>query len=224
MKPTVAKTGLLLFLLIGSVSRGQQPIDPIRSYDGVVEYQKTQQPARVFEFRYAEEDLEDALESILQQRGGSVRFYKGMHQCRQVRLSPADNRYFDIYYKVLGMGKGNASSSTLSIVLAEPGEDILIRNPSAPEAARAILSSKPALAFFDSLGAGVGGYDLDKRIAEQEEAVRKAEKRQSDLDRKRQRLESELADNRSDLEKAQTELERARAVLLQTQSLKRPKR
>lgn len=219
----IVSVGMLLFLLIGSISQGQHPIDPIRAYDGMVEYQKIQQPARLFEFRYAEKDLEDALESIFQQLGGSVRFYKGMHQCRQVRLSPAENRYFDVYYKVAGIGKGSTPVSTLSIVLAETGEDILIRSSSAYEAARALLSSKPALAFFDSLGAGVGAYELDKRITMQEDVVRKAEKRQSDLYRKRQRLESELADNQSDLDKVKAELERAQGVLSQIQSLKRPK-
>lgn len=214
---------ILPFLLAGTLALGQTPIEPIRKYDGTVDYQKTKQPARIFEFRYAEKDLEDAMESIVRKLGGDPRFYRGLNACRQLRLSPDENRYYDLYYKVEGVGKGASQTSILSVVLAEPGEDILLRNPSSTEVARATIESKPARAFFDSLGAGVGAYDLDKRIAEQEEAVRKAEKRHAELDRKRQRLEVDLAENRSDLDKAKSELERSRAVLSQTQSLKRQK-
>ncbi len=214
---------LLPFLLAATLVLGQSPIEPIRKYDGTVDYQKTKQPARIFEFRYGEKDLEDAMASVVRKLGGDARFYKGFNACRQLRLAPDENRYYDLYYKVEGMGKGASQTSILSVVLAEPGEDILLRSPSSSEIARATLESKPARAFFDSLGAGIGAYDLDKRIAEQEEVVRKAEKRHTELDRKRQRLEADLAENRSDLDKAKSEWDRARAVLAQTQSLKRQK-
>lgn len=223
MKHAIRKSLWAGMILAYSYSKGQTPIEPVRKYDGTVDYQKTKQPARIFEFRYGEKDLEDAMSAIVRKIGGESRYYKGLYQSRQLRLSPDENRYYDLYYKIEGLGKGASQTSTLSVVLAEPGEDILLRNPSSPEVARATLESKPARAFFDSLGAGVGAYDLDKRIAEQEEAVRKAEKRHADLDRKRQRLEADLAENRSDLDKAKLELERSRAVLSQTQSLKRQK-
>jgi len=213
---------LLLLTLAAPTLHAQTPIDPVRKFDGTVDYQKTKQPARIFEFRYGEKDLGGAMEAIVRKLGGEARYYKGMYQCRQLRLSADEGRYYDLYYKVEGAGKGASQTSILSVVLAEPGEDILLRNPSSPEVARATLESKPARAFFDSLGAGVGAYDLDRRIAEQEDVVKKAERRQSDLERKRQRLEAELAENRAELDRVKSDLEKARAVLGQTMSLRRP--
>lgn len=83
-------------ILAYSLCQGQTPIEPIRKYDGTVDYQKTKQPARILEFRYGEKDLEDAMASIVRKIGGETRYYKGVYLSRQLKLSPDENRYYDL--------------------------------------------------------------------------------------------------------------------------------
>jgi len=205
----------LLLISCGLLTNAQAPIDPVKRYDGTLDHQKTKQPVSILEFRYPERDLEAALERYIDKLGVKVKFVRGLNYAKQVRFRPDDSRYFDLYYKVEGSGRGAAATSILSVILAEPGEDILLRDPRNQDVAKATASSPSARAFFDGLGAAVGTYDLEKRISEQEEVVKKSERKQSDLEKRKQKLERELAENTEDLKKSAAELEKAKAVLEQ---------
>ncbi len=204
---------LLIFCCL--LSHAQAPIEPLKRYDGTLDHQKTKQPASILEFRYPERDLEAALERYIDKLGVQVKSSRGLNYAKQVRFRPDDTRYFDLYYKVEGSGRGAAANSILSVILAEPGEDILLRDPKNQEVAKATANSPAAQAFFNGLGAAVGIYDLEKRIAEQEDVLKKAEKRLSDLEKRKQKLEKELSENAEDLKKSASELEKAKAVLEQ---------
>ena len=204
--------GLICFSLL---TNAQAPIDPVKKYDGTLDHQKTKQPASILEFRYPERDLEAALEKYIEKLGVTVKSTRGLNYAKQVKFKPDDSRYFDLYYKVEGSGRGASSNSILSVILAEPGEDILLRDPKNQDVAKATASSPAAQAFFDGLGAAVGTYDLEKRISEQEDVVKKSEKKQSDLEKKKQKLEKEIAENTEDLKKNAADLEKAKAVLEQ---------
>jgi len=195
--------------------QAQAPIEPVKRYDGTLDHQKTKQPASILEFRYPERDLEAALERYIEKLGVKVKFVRGLNYAKQVKFNMDDSRYFDLYYKVEGSGRGAAATSILSVILAEPGEDILLRDPKNQDVAKATVASASAQAFFNGLGAAVGVYDLEKRISEQEDVVKKAEKKQSDLEKRKQKLEKELAENAEDLKKNLSELEKAKAVLEQ---------
>jgi hypothetical protein len=205
----------LLLICFSLLTIAQAPIDPVKRYDGTLDHQKTKQPASILEFRYPERDLEAALERYVEKLGVKVKFVRGLNYAKQVKFKADDARYFDLYYKVEGSGRGASSNSILSVILAEPGEDILLRDPKNQEVANATAASPAAQAFFDGLGAAVGAYDLEKRISEQEDVVKKSEKKQSDLEKKKQKLEKELAENSEDLKKNASELEKAKAVLEQ---------
>jgi hypothetical protein len=210
------KTPLLLFfMLFGLLGWAQAPIDPTKRYDGTLDHQKTKQLASILEFRYPERDLEAALERYIDKLGVKVKTSRGLNFAKQVKFKADDSRYFDLYYKVEGSGRGAAASSILSVILAEPGEDILLRDPKNQDVAKATASSSSAQAFFDGLGAAVGAYDLEKRIAEQEDVLKKAERKHSDLEKRKQKLEKEIAENTEDLKKSASELEKAKAVLEQ---------
>jgi hypothetical protein len=207
---------LASFAVLGTlVTIGQNKIEPTRKYEGTVDYQKTKQPATIFEFRYPAKDLEAAIEKYIEKRGGKSKSAKGMNVAKQVKLQENDNRYYDLYYKVEGSGKGSNANSILSVVLAEPGEDILLRDPNNAAVARATAGSIGAVGFFDALGTEVGVFDLDKKIMEQEGEVKKVEKRYAELEKKRQKLEKDMSDNSQEMQKAQAELEKAKGVLMQ---------
>lgn len=208
-------------------------IDPVRSYDGVVEFQKTRQAARIFEFNYPAKDLDKAVEGYLASRGGKVRNVKGFNVVKGILLHDAENKVYDVYYRVDGKGKGDNATSTLSVILADPDEDILQRVQ--PEAgvssvtqALPIFSGAGAVGFFEGLGTYVGDYEYGKAVAAREEEFKKAEKRYNDLvdegkslARKKDKLERDIADNIDAQTKQAREVEKARMLLEQVKAKKR---
>jgi len=206
---------MLVMICCSLFAYAQAPIEPVKRYDGTLDHQKTKQPASILEFRYPERDLEAALERYIDKMGVQVKSSRGLNYAKQVKFRADDTRYFDLYYKVEGSGRGAAANAILSVILAEPGEDILLRDPKNQEVTKATANSPAAQAFFNGLGAAVGIYDLEKRIAEQEDVLKKAERKQSDLEKRKQKLEKELSENAEDLKKSASELEKAKAVLEQ---------
>ncbi|MGZ5479740.1 MAG: hypothetical protein ACXWGZ_09105, partial [Candidatus Aminicenantales bacterium] len=122
---------MVMLLAVGLCFMGAQAqdelikkIDPLRSYDGVVEFQKTRQAARIFEFNYPAKDLDKAVAGYLESRGGKVRNIKGVNVVKGILLHDSENKVYDVYYKVDGKGKGDNATSTLSVILADPDEDV----------------------------------------------------------------------------------------------------
>ncbi|MGZ5496749.1 MAG: hypothetical protein ACXWFO_08340, partial [Candidatus Aminicenantales bacterium] len=208
------KAKVVMLLAVGLCFMGAQAqdelikkIDPLRSYDGVVEFQKTRQAARIFEFNYPAKDLDKAVEGYLVSRGGKVRNVKGFNVVKGILLHDSENKVYDVYYKVDGKGKGDNATSILSVILADPDEDVLLRaqpkaGVSSVTQALHVFSGAGAAGFFDGLGTYVGDYEYGKAVAVREEEFKKAEKRYSDLVdegqslvKKRQKLEQDISDN-----------------------------
>jgi hypothetical protein len=233
-----SKTLLVLAIVLCWVGAQAQDefvkkIDPLRSYDGVVGFQKTRQAARIFEFNYPAKDLDKAVEGYLASRGGKVRNVKGFNVVKGILLHDSENKVYDVYYKVDGKGKGDNATSTLSVILADTDEDILLR--AQPEAgvssvtqALPVFSGAGAVGFFDGLGTYVGDYEYGKAVAVREEEFKKAEKRYSDLVdegqslvKKRQKLEQDISDNSDAQAKQAREVEKARLLLEQVKAKRR---
>jgi hypothetical protein len=211
---------ILFLLLAGSVTIAfaQPPIEPTRRYEGTVEYQKTKQPATILEFKYPEKDLENAMQAYMEKQGGKVKFQKGFNYVKSVRIHERENRYYDLYYKIEGSGKGDNARSTMYIILAEPGENILLRDNNSTGKAAASVG---AVAFVGGLGSEVGSYHYEKQIKEQEAEVEKAEKRRVDLEKKRDKLAKELDQTTQDLQRQASEVDKAKAILEQLKSGKK---
>jgi len=203
-----------------------QTIDPVRSYDGTLEYQKIRLAAKIFEFRHPAKDLSAAIGSYLQERGGKLLKSKGLFSVPGVRLHDSDDRTYDVYYQVKGKGSGRNALSTLSVILAEPGEDILLRGQSGEEQAAAgaafpaLFESRGAEAFFRDLGILIGDYEHNQRTASNEKALRKAESRYKSLvnkgrslERKRQAIDRQISDNREQQRAQAREVDRLRLLL-----------
>lgn len=209
-----------------------QKIEPVRAYNGVVDYQKTTQVAKVFEFNYPAKELESAVQEYLESRGAKVRGSKGLNVAKTVTLHDTDNRAYDVYYKVDGKGKGDKAVSTLFLILADPDEDILQRAQPEPgvasTAALPAFSGPGAVAFFDGLGAVVGDHEHARMVASFEDELRKAERRYNSLvdegqglAKKKQKLEQDILDNIDAQTRQSAEIERARLKLQQVKAMKK---
>ncbi len=220
------KTSFIFFAIALTILTGlkaQNAIEPTRRYEGTVEYQKTRQPATILEFNYPEKDVENALENYVSKQGGKVKSNKGFFYVKSLKLHNRENRQFDVYYKVTGTGKSNKAMSTAYIILAEPGEDILLRDSSNSNGHAAAAASVGAVTFFESLGSEFGEYDLDKKISAQEADAKKAERDLSALDKKRKSLEKELDKLKKDIETQAAELEKKNTTLAELKEQKQLK-
>ena len=215
---------LAMTLAIFTGIQAQVSIEPTRKYEGTVEYQKTKQPATILEFNYPEKDVENAFEEYVQKQGGKVKSNKGFYYVKSVKLHDRENRYFDVYYKVTGSGKGDNARSTVYLILAEPGEDILLRDGTRSNNHAAAAASVGAVTFFNTLGSELGDYDLEKRIGEQELEVIKADNNLTSLDKKRQSLEKELDDLRKEIETQRGNFEIQNTLLAQLKEQKEVKK
>ena len=233
MKKRILSLLFTFFLLTSLNAQDEfiQKIEPVRSYDGVIEYQKSKQYAKMFDFNYPSRDLEVAIEKYLEKNGSKVRSNKGMSYSKKVKLSDAEDKYYDVYYKVSGKGKGDNATSTLSLILAEPDENILLRSaagePATGISAPVLFTGASALGFFNGLGSVVGNYQHEKQVMEYEEEFKKAEKKYNnlvedgkDLEKRKQRIEKEIADNIQNQEKQAKEVEKAKALLEQIRAKK----
>lgn len=220
------KTSLILALALTLFTgiKAQIAIEPTRKYEGTVEYQKTKQPATILEFAYPEKDVEHALENYVDKQGGKVKSNKGFFYVKSLKLHNRENREFDVYYKVTGSGKGDKATSKAYIILAKPGENILLRDSSNANGHAAAAASVGAVTFFEGLGTELGEYELEKKIGEQADAVLKADKNLSSLDKKRQSLEKELDDLRKEIEMQRGELEKQNTLLDQLKEQKEEKK
>jgi hypothetical protein len=200
----------------------QSPIEPTRRYEGMVEYQKTQQPATILEFNYPERDLEKALEDFLEKKGEKVKVHKGFNMVKNVKLHDSENRYYDLYYKIEGTGKGDNARSTMYVIVAEPGENILARDGKSHSAAKA-AASVGAIGFFGAMGSTVGAYDLEKRIKDQEEEMQIADRKLTELKKRKERLEKDLELNTQDINRQINEVDKQKTILEQLKAQKKVK-
>ena len=83
-------------------------IDPVRAYDGVVDFQKTTQVAKVFEFNYPAKELENAVQGYLESRGAKVR---GVN--RPAACNLADARYLST---AVSMARGGLTTTYCTVV------------------------------------------------------------------------------------------------------------
>jgi hypothetical protein len=209
---------LCAMLLAGPfVLRAQLPIEPFKRYEGTVEYQKTTQPATIMEFKYPERDLEKALQTYIEKLGGTVKTQKGFYYAKGIPIQEKGNRYHDVYYKVNGSGKGDNMVSKVSIILAEPGENILLRNGASQGSA---AGTAAGVAVFGTVGEHVGSYDYERKVKAQEEELARAQRKADDLVKKKDKLTRDLELTDQELKRQEAEVEKARAILEQIKAKK----
>jgi len=218
---------LAVAILVAFAARSQSSkIEPTRKYEGTVDYQKTKQPCTILEFNYPYRDLENAMEEYVRKAGGRVSSSKGWNVAKNVKVENRGGDNYDVYYKVEGRGKNEKATSTVYLIFAQPGEDIVARpSNSSGEAVAAVAASA---AFVGAVGSSVGDYDMAKRIGDQEDLIKASERKYNglvsdgkDLETKRAKLEKEIQDNANAQAAAQQDLEKQKTLLEQLKSGKK---
>lgn len=182
--------------------------------EGSIEFQKTQQPAAIIELPYAENVVEKAIADYMARKGSKGSDSKGFKTFRSYKLRDSQENNSDLYFKIDRKSRKEKDVTVVSLVVGKSGEDIKTRL--APDNAT-IDGAKDLL---NDMVASVEAYSLEVQIQDQDDAVKKAQKKfdgladdQKDYEKKIKSLEDKLEQNKKDQEKQSDEVRKQRELL-----------
>lgn len=184
-----------------------------QSKSSKVEYQKVDREAIVNEVPFEEDMVSKAIQDTLEKLGYKGKESRGFIVYKGVKMPELGNENYDLYFSVDKKSKKEKSVSSVTMMISK-GFDEFVTEKSHPELFRSAKS------YLDSLRNTVALYDKGQQIAEQEEVVKKLEKKieglvedGQDLQKKKKKLEKEIDDNQKDQADQQKELEKQRQIL-----------
>ena len=216
------KKVLALFLLLSAtgVLRAQ-------SLNTSVSYNKLSQPALMLELPYNEDVSEDFIVANLKKTGydpetkGKL-FWKqnkldGYYIFKNVRLDGM-NEPVDLYFKVESKSRRSSNASVIYLLVSKQEGSFISSSPDEP-------AYGAAKRFLDGFVDQAVAYKLDLDIKDQEDAVKKEEKKmeklqdnQKDMLKKIDDLQKDVQKNKNDQETQQKAIENAKERLAQLKS------
>lgn len=197
---------VILLAAIFIISR----ISNAQSYEGTVDYQKTKQPTAIIELPYPPGVVEEAIKDRMKKNGYTGKESKGFITFKGVRDS--SGKELDYLVRVERKSRKEKDESVVylfgqgaNIDMAKTGEGTDID----------FLKTK-----LNKMLPDIEAYNLEVQIADQGDAVKKAEKKYNNLqddlkslEKKIKKLEEDMADNKKDQEKQKNEIENQKKVL-----------
>jgi hypothetical protein len=201
------KTTCFILLMAVSFTAAAQ------SHTTTVEYQKIKRDAITADLPFPEKLVAGAIEDTLQKLGYKGKDSKGYTVYKGVKLYALGRGEYDLYFAVNGKGKKDKDNSVVTLMLSKGFDEFITEKSDG-----SIV--KDAKTYLDSLRNIVAVYELEQRITEQDEVVKKNEKRSNsltedaaDLQKEKKKLEKKIEDNLKEQEKQVKEMEVQKQVL-----------
>ncbi len=204
----------ILFLMILTVAVATVSIAQVSAVDGMVEYAKGQnKKTSVIELPYATETVENAIKESMTKKGYKLEKLKGdILVYRGVRLEN-DSEISDLHFKVERKSRKEKNVSMVHLIVGRSSENVALRSDLDTH------KSEYGKSFLNDLVPAVVAYQLELNIKEQDNTVKKAEKKlrsleddQKSLEKRLQDTEDKLAQNKKDQEAQSVELEKQRSI------------
>jgi hypothetical protein len=194
---------LAVLLIINQVGFAQ-------SYEGTVEFQKTKQPTAVIELPYPPGVVEDAIKDKMKRMGYTGKENKGFITFRGVKDS--SGKEMDYVIKVERKSRKEKDESVVYLF----GQGAAIDMTKAGFGSDMdFLKEK-----LNTMQPDIEAYNLEVQIVDQEEMVKKAEKKfenlqddQVSLEKKLKKLQEDIEDNKKDQENQKKEIENQKKAL-----------
>lgn len=184
-----------------------------QSTTATVEYLKINRQAVVNDVPFPEKTIKDAIDNKMQQMGYKGKESKGFMVYKGVRLPELGSESYDLYFMADRVSRKNKDNSTLTLLISK-GFD----NFAADSTDGSLI--KNAKTYLDSIRNMIAAYDLELQVTAQEDAVKKADKKYSNLvdegeslEKKRKNIEKDIADNKKDQENQKAEIEKQKQIL-----------
>jgi hypothetical protein len=185
-----------------------------KATEGTIEFQKTQQPAAVIELPYPENVVEKAIADYMSRKGSKGSDSKGFKTFKSYKLRDSQDYSNDLYFKIDRKSRKEKEITVVSVVAGKSGEDIKTR--SAPDN-NSIDGAKDLL---NDMVPSIDAYNLEVQIQEQDDLVKKAQKKfdgladdQKDYEKKIKNLQDKLEQNKKDQERQTDEIKKQTDML-----------
>ncbi len=200
------KTGLILLgLLMTFISIGQ-------SYEATIQYDKKKQQAIAIDFVYQPQAVENAIVQKLAKMGykpkeekGILNRDKGFLVFKNIFITDILSDRMDYLIKVERKSRKETDESIMYLVMLKDDKNALGMMDAA-DAGR-------AKSFLNNLLPEVEAADLELQIIAQQEVVAKAEKKLRDLKEEQTSLERKIADNKTNQDNTQKDIESQKQAL-----------
>ena len=178
-----------------------------------VDYQKQSRPAIVNDLPFDAKTVENAIDDTLSKMGYKGSGSKGFTVYKGVHLTELGSDSYDLYFMVDKKSRRDKENSTVTLMISK-GFDAFISKSTDKTV------FEKAQNYLDSLRNMVARYDLEQQIKTQEEELKKAEKKNADLqdeakdlEKKKRKLEDQISDNIKDQQNQVKELDKQRQIL-----------
>lgn len=178
-----------------------------------LEYQKLKRDAVVNDIPFPEKLVANAIKDTLEKLGYKGKESKGFTVYKGVKLEALGKGEYDLYFAVDAKGRKDKDNSVVTLMISkgfdefatEKGDETLISN---------------AKDYLNDLRNTIAVYELEQRITEQDDVVKKNEKRSTalveeaeDLQKQKKKLEKKIEDNKKEQEDQVKEMEKQKQVL-----------
>jgi hypothetical protein len=178
-----------------------------------VSYQKINRQAVVNEIPFPEKTVRDAIDNNMGKMGYKGKDTKGFTVYKGVRLPALGNDLYDLYFNVDRKSRKEKEYSTLTMMITKGIDNFVADSTDA-------LVVNNAKTYLDSIKITVAAYDLEEQIIAQEDAIKNADKKYTNLvedgqslEKKKKSLENDIAENIKNLANQKAETEKQRQIL-----------
>ncbi|MBA2562572.1 MAG: hypothetical protein H0V14_06595 [Chitinophagaceae bacterium] len=173
-----------------------------------IKFKDAQRPSVVHEFSFPEKTVAKAIDDKMEKLGYKGKESKGFVVYKGVTLSELGNQPLDMYFKV----DGKRENTTVNLMMSKGNENFVTELDDAS-------TINNAKSFMDSLALGIEAYDLEQQIANQENDLKKAEKKYQnlvndadDLQKAKRKIENNIEENLKDQKNQEAEIEKQRQI------------
>jgi hypothetical protein len=177
------------------------------------EFQKVMRPAVVGDVPFPEKTISNAIEDKMGKMGYKGKSVKGFTLYSGVKMGEIGYGTYDLYYMVDRVSRKDKGNSTVTLMIST-GFDAFVSDSSDA----AVINN--AKTYLNNLRDMVAAYDLELQIAEQEDVIKKADKKYNglvddgtDLQKKKRKIEEQIVENNAAQAAQKTEAEKQRQVL-----------
>jgi hypothetical protein len=180
--------------------------------DTRVQFQKGDKAAAVIELPYNPDIVAASIRDNMLKKGIKEEKIKGFQAFKGARLAPTDGEVVDLYFKVDRKSRKD-NISVVYLIIGRPNENVALRTGDDS------FKVSEAKTYLNTITPSVEGYNLEVGIQQQDEVIKKAEKRlrnleddQKDYERKLRSMEEKVGQNKRDLEAQNAEVTKQRSV------------
>ena len=159
------------------------------------DFQKSKQPSIEFDVPFPEKTVSKSIDDYFEKLGYKGKDTKGYLTYKGVHLPQLGADSYDLYFKTDRKNKKDKDATIVTLLISSGYEKFI------GDTTNAVLIDS-AKKYLNGLTARVAAYDLDEQITEQDNVIKKASKKLNnltetgqDLQKKKVKLESEIADN-----------------------------